>query len=45
MAAGYPPTFADIVICNFKNDKVESVEDDFIIPPGFFVIVEPAMVV
>ena len=23
------------MICNFEKDKIESVEDDYIIPPGF----------
>ena len=36
LAADYPQEFVESVIRNFENGKIESVEDDYIIPPGFF---------
>ena len=36
LAADYPQKYVESVICNFENDKIESVEDDYIIPLGFF---------
>ena len=44
-AADYPQKFVESVICSFKNDKIESVEDDYIIPPGFFDIAKPVIIV
>ena len=45
LAAGYPQKFVKSVVHNFENDKVESVKDDYIIPPGFFDIAEPVIIV
>ena len=36
LAADYPQKFVESVIRNFENDKIESGEDDYIIPPRFF---------
>ena len=36
LAADYRQKFVESVIRNFENDKIESVEDDYIIPAGFF---------
>ena len=33
------------VTCNFENDEIESVEDDYIIPTGFFDIAKPIVIV
>ena len=32
LAADYTQKFTEIAIRNFENDKIESVEDDYIIP-------------
>ena len=45
LAAAYPHIFAESVICNFENDKVEGVEDEHIIPPGFSDKAKPVIIV
>ena len=45
LAADYPQKFVDSVKRNFENGKVESVEGYYIIPPGFFDIAKPALIV
>ena len=45
LAEDYPQKFVECVICNFEIDKIESVGDDYIIPPRFFKIVKPIMIV
>ena len=42
LAADYPRKFLE---SNFENDKVQSVEDDNIIPQGFFDIAQPVIIV
>ena len=44
LAADYPQKFVESVIRNVQYDKIESVEDDYIIPPGFFVIAKPVII-
>ena len=36
LAADYPQKLVESFIRNFENDIVESIEDDYIIPPEFF---------
>ena len=45
LAVDYPQKFVENMIHNFENDKIESVEDDYIIPPGFFDIAKPVIIV
>ena len=44
ISSNYPQKFVERVIRNFENDKIESVEDDYIIPPGFFDIAKPVII-
>ena len=45
LAADYPQKFVESVNRNFENDKIESVEDDYIIPLGFFDIAKPVIII
>ena len=44
LAADYAQKFVESVIRNFENNKIESVEDDYIILPGFFDIAKPIVI-
>ena len=44
IAASFPQKLLEKVIRNIENDKVESVEDDYITPPGFFDIAKPVII-
>ena len=36
LAADFPQKFVESVIRNFENDKVDSIEQDYILSPGLF---------
>ena len=44
-AANYPQELVESVTRNFENDKKNSVEDNYIILPGFFDLGKPVIVV
>ena len=45
LTADYLQKFVASVIRNFENDKIENVEDDYIIPSGFFDIAKPVIII
>ena len=45
LAADYPQKFVERVIRNFENDKIESVGDHYIVPPRFFNVAKPVIIV
>ena len=44
IAVSFTQKLLEKVIRNFENDKVESVEDDYITPPGFVDIAKPVII-
>ena len=44
LVADYPQKLVESVIRFFENDKIDSVEDYYIIPPRFFDIAKPVII-